>query len=370
MAADIENIDTESENAFEMLLNVTEISKNLRIDLKKDIVNAVSMLRKSFSSLKRELSDKDNELQNSCRGQSQNVLGTWTTQAPSHSGYEKHPGPTSDSLFVAPPAAQKRNYSAIVGGTQQTNRPKSFKMIVKSKNNQSTEYMRTLLKTKVNPIELKVGINSLKSLKNGHLLIESGNKSEADIICQNINNKCGGELEANISMKRNPKIIIFSTPEEVTMENAVEALATQNEELNNGKEIMKPIREFKDRKKNKVLIMEISSEQRNMILGKKIKLGWNMCNWEDYIMITRCYKCSKFNHRAQDCKGIQTCPNCAGNHTLKECQEQKENYKCINCANYKKYSKDNSNDENHSALDKNCPCYQAAIKRYQLNIDY
>ena len=210
----------------------------------------------------------------------------------------------------------------------------------------------------------------MKGLKNGQLLIESGNKSEAEIICQNINKKCERELEALMSMKRKPKIIIFNTPEEITLKNVVDALTTQNEQLENGKQIMRPIREFKDKNNNRNIIMEISAEQRNRILGKKIKLGWNICNWEDSIVITRCYKCSKFNHRAHDCKGIQTCPNCAGNHTLKECQAQKANYKCINCSNYKKFNKDTITDENHSALDKNCPCYQAAIKRYQLNTDY
>ena len=33
----------------------------------------------------------------------------------------------------------------------------------------------------MNPMEMKVGIKSLKGLKNGQLLIESSNKEEADI---------------------------------------------------------------------------------------------------------------------------------------------------------------------------------------------
>ena len=266
MAADTEvRMQPEREKAFEMLMNVTDASRNLRMDLRQDIVNAVSILRKSFSLLQNELSEKNKELESLHRLQPPNALTTRTLTAPSHNCQQKHLGPATESLFVALPPTQKRNYAAVVGGTQ----PKSFKLIVKSKNNQSTEYMRTLLKTKVNPVELKVGINSLKNLKNGHLLIESGNKSEAKIICQNINSKCGGELEANISVKRNSRIIIFNTPTEITMENAVEALTTQNEQLENGKEVMRPIREFRNRKNNKNIIIEINSEQRNMILGEE-----------------------------------------------------------------------------------------------------
>ena len=153
----------------------------------------------------------------------------------------------------------------------------------------------------------KIKLNTM-SLKNCHLLTEFGNKSEAEIMSEH--NKCRGELEAHISMKRNPKIIIINTPEEIMMENEVEAVATQNEKLENGKEVMRPIRELMIKK----LIIEISSEQRTMILRKKIKLGWSMCNWEDYIMVTHFYKCSKFNHHAQDCKGSQTRPNCNVTH--------------------------------------------------------
>jgi hypothetical protein len=55
-----------------------------------------------------------------------------------------------------------------------------YKMFVKATNNQSAEYIRTLLKAKVNPTQMKVGIRALKTLKNGQLLIESDKKSELE----------------------------------------------------------------------------------------------------------------------------------------------------------------------------------------------
>jgi hypothetical protein len=53
-------------------------------------------------------------------------------------------------------------------------------LFVKSKHNQSAEYVRTLLKSKVYSTEMKVGISALKTLKNGQLLIESEKKSELE----------------------------------------------------------------------------------------------------------------------------------------------------------------------------------------------
>ena len=196
-------------------------------------------------------------------------------------------------------------------GTQEVRHPKSFKLFVKSKANESTEYLKTLIKTKINPIDLKVGINSFKVLKNGQLLIESTNKTEMDIICKNINEKCGAEVEANVSKPRNPRIIIFNVPDEIIMENDIEAMTTQNPKIKEMGKELQPKFVFEDRKKNKNMVLEISSGARKLILGKKLKIGWNMCNWDDYIKVSRCFKCCKYNHRVQDCKGRQTCPHCS-----------------------------------------------------------
>jgi len=104
--------------------------------------------------------------------------------------------------------------------------------------------------------------------------------------------------------------------------------------------------------------------RRMKILGKKMKLGWNMCNDDDYIKINRCYKCSKFNHRAQECKGELTCPICAENHSLQECKASKEQYKCINCTNFNKYIHKSPINAKHSSLDNSCSCYQNMLRRF------
>jgi hypothetical protein len=101
-----------------------------------------------------------------------------------------------------------------------------------------------------------------------------------------------------------------------------------------------------------------------------MKLGWNMCNVEDYIKINRCYKCSKFNHRAQDCKGELTCPICAENHSLWDCKATEEQYKCISCTNFNKYNQKSPVNAKHSSLDKSCSCYLNALRRFTEKIDY
>jgi hypothetical protein len=63
---------------------------------------------------------------------------------------------------------RRKRYSDVVADRQQGNVPygnKMYTLFVKSKNNQSAEYTRTLLKSKVNPTQMKVGIIALKTLE-------------------------------------------------------------------------------------------------------------------------------------------------------------------------------------------------------------
>jgi uncharacterized protein YyaL (SSP411 family) len=134
---------------------------------------------------------------------------------------------------------------------------------------------------------------------------------------------CGEELEASTPKRRNPRLTIYNVPGELNIENAKELIIKQNSEQCIEKEDITPKYLFKDKRKANNLVIEVNSKKRMKFLGKKMKLGWNMCNVGDYIRINRCYKCSKLNHRAQDCKGAITCPICAENHSLRECKASK-----------------------------------------------
>jgi hypothetical protein len=178
--------------------------------------------------------------------------------------------------------------------------------------------MKTLVKTKVNPVEMRIGITTFKALRNGRLLIETQNKTEIDALGKTINKVCGEELEASTPRCRNPRLIIYNVPDEVNIENAKELITQQNSERCIEKGDIPPRNLLKDKRKANNLVVEVNSTTRMKFLGKKLKLGWNMCNIDDYIRINRCYKCTKFNHRAEDCKGELTYPVCAENHSLGE----------------------------------------------------
>ena len=161
------------ENALNILFSVTEKSGNLRNDLRKDILTSISDLRKSFSVMKNTIEEKDNVIRD---------LEGKIRKADEHANMIPR-GETAASTHAAPSVGGMRSYSSTLQG----NRPdvcieKKYKLFVKSKLNESAETMKVILKRKVNPTELKVGIRSMKALRDGRLLIESGCKEEVEVL--------------------------------------------------------------------------------------------------------------------------------------------------------------------------------------------
>ena len=218
---------------------------------------------------------------------------------------------------------------------------------------------------------MKVGILAMKSLRDGRVLIETGSKEEAEILHKAINHKCCQQQETTIPKLRNPNLVVYSIPEEVTIENAEEILTSQNPELNLKIGDIKPKFVFSSKKNARNLVIEVSSQIRKQLLQTKLKIGWLICYAKDYISINRCFKCCRFNHRARDCSGEEVCPKCAGNHKMTECNVTTYNdMKCTNCINWNKHSNQEKINVNHSAMDRNCPSFIAAIEKRKQNIDY
>ena len=73
---------------------------------------------------------------------------------------------------------KKRLYSQTVSGTQQKRaEQKTYKLAVKSKSGHIINHTKNLVKTKVNPVDMKIGITTFKGLRNGQLLLETQNKT-------------------------------------------------------------------------------------------------------------------------------------------------------------------------------------------------
>jgi len=149
-----------------------------------------------------------------------------------------------------------------------------------------------------------------------------------------------------------------------------EIVLIQNPELNLNAGDVKPKLIFKGKRNSRNPVIEVGSQTRQKIFNTKLKIGWLICNTEDYAVVNRCYKCSRYNHRTSNCRGEETCPLCMGSHKLKECSTSSRDYKYINSVSFNKCNGNAKVCENHSSLDKCYSSLQAVIMKYKLNTDY
>ena len=118
-------------------------------------------------------------------------------------------------------------YSDVVASRE----GRKFKLSLRTKENHTPDEIQNLLKAKVNTTEINVGITSLKSLRDGKVIIEVGSKKEIDTLEEKIKERCGEELEIRVHRLRNPRLVILNTPTDITPENVKEILVQQNREL-------------------------------------------------------------------------------------------------------------------------------------------
>jgi len=80
----------------------------------------------------------------------------------------------------------------------------------------------------INPTAIEVGINALKTPRNGKVLIETNTKEELETLGKDINDKCGDRLETRTHKLRNTRLVILNTPDNITTSNIEETLIAQN----------------------------------------------------------------------------------------------------------------------------------------------
>lgn len=275
--------------------------------------------------------------------------------------------PRPGSRQVLPPHGNNRKlYASVVAATAET----KHKALVRSKINQTPEMIKNQLKSKVNPTEIKVGITSLKMLRDGRLMIEASSKQEIEALGNKIEETCGAELEVSIQKRRNPRMVLLGIPEDITTENIETTLAKQNPELDIKEGDIRAKFSYTTKRETKNLVIEVDSGTRKKLIQTRIKLGWTICRADDYIVAKRCFRCSRFNHNFRDCRGEETCPLCTGSHKLRDCTATKSEYKCINCLTYNRHHQTTQIDIAHSSLDKSCPSLMAVIEKYKRNTDY
>jgi hypothetical protein len=352
----------------------------MKKELKRVIDETVSKLRNLFVTLKskneiqsskiRELeaqASKTTETQDQAgyRGETGGRYGPASRQVATSLDQPLQPHPTGARQVTTSGGGERKLFSEIVKNN------KRYRISVKPKDDSLTpDQIKQQLKDTINPTAIKVGIKAVRTIRDRGLIIETGSPEEASRLSSEITNKLGSSLDISQLKLRQPRIIIYNVPEDITPEILDTTIRTQNPELQIEEHNITPKFRYKNKRGRHNIVAEVSPQARNQLLQTKLKLGWEICNTADYIIPTRCFRCNRYNHKHYECKGTEMCPHCTGSHKMKDCTVTISEHKCINCITYNRFNKEGRVDENHSALSKECSSYHAMIKIYRNNIEY
>jgi len=91
---------------------------------------------------------------------------------------------------------------------------KLYKLTVSSRDNQ-TEEIKEMMKSQINPAEMKVGIEAIKTLRGGRVQIETGSIQEAKTLENCITDKLGDKIETHIQRPRKTRLKIINIDDTV-----------------------------------------------------------------------------------------------------------------------------------------------------------
>lgn len=223
---------------------------------------------------------------------------------------------------------------------------------------QSSEELCKKIKSSVNPANLSIAVNRVKTTNNG-ILINCDNAESVNKLKDTLMPQLEAHCDLTLSKSITPKLIVYGTEKN---DEPVDDVALANDILKaNNIDSDQPTFLFKIvRKINSDglvnLIIAVDPKTRAVILKKgHLYVNWTRCRVNDSFHIKRCNTCCSFGHLSASCTSkFPICRICAEGHEDKVCSSSVN--KCANCIRSNNQFK-TSFDINHAANYNKCPCY-------------
>lgn len=228
----------------------------------------------------------------------------------------------------------------------------------------------------INPTKEKMQIKGVRKLKEGGIIVETSTEADLQMILNSkVLQENGYKTERAGTM--NPRVVVYYVPLELSPQEIVEATWAQNKNMLSEYEKDDFENEFKllfkvGQRREEFInwIAEVFPKLRTVLRNtdlKRLFIGWGDCKVEDFISVTKYFKCQLYGHVQKFCpEEERICGYCSKiGHKVVECPEKlsKKPPACPACKKGKKRSDYVSNA-------KNCPAYKTALDRKLSRTNY
>lgn len=224
------------------------------------------------------------------------------------------------------------------------------------------------IKDSVDVVELGVGINSVKKLKNQRVLFSCETEQGSTVLSKAIT-ESDSRFTVSRPVAKKPQLRLIGVIKDMSTEKIEEGLIKQNEDLVKSLEPddrkIKLLRRTKSRNNELCnCVLEVSPGLWNAIRDRRIRLGYQMVLAVDQSPVRQCFRCMGFGHTANVCKGEEVCGYCAQSHDTRTCTHRQGPPQCNNC-------KTALGDEApHPAYSTECPIWRKWDKIARTQISY
>lgn len=232
--------------------------------------------------------------------------------------------------------------------------------------------------------------NDVIMTKSRQVILKYKNKKDLELVKNALvgSDELKAVAKINVPVRRRERILILSVDPKITEEvvkNEVESLLKNNAEdiaygnirekledahldpatktllegiLSKTDVEVRVIRKIETKMGKVNWLLDIDADCKKVLLNmKRICVDYERYRVVEFVSITRCFKCQKYGHMANNCDGETQCVKCAGNHLLRDCKS--ETIRCANC-----YHSEADGDCAHRADSADCP----EFKKYRLQV--
>lgn len=259
-------------------------------------------------------------------------------------------------------ANSEKSYARIVAPSVNDNKNNSDCDLFVTGKNCSSEDIKKIIKTEIDPRKNKIGVKQIRNIGRDKVLIKCVSVEDRSKLFSAVE-KDSEILTPSLPKRRNPCILIKNIPNEVKNEELLNVLAEQNPDIVSSEDAWKESRVRFTLKKfsyGRSVVIEVNPAVRKKMLNCHcIKVMWDVCKIEDFVVLNRCFSCLGYNHRASECRNSLSCYHCSNSHKSSECNKKDNTPVCVNCIRYNKKIENASKkvDVCHKPFAASCPSH-------------